>query len=156
MIHHLSCSVRWVPNLSQYFWLKKLSHKEIKWLRDEVPSHTGSKWQHHDSSSDLPNTNTKLFWVELMHMVWKTIWKLLYTSHGQISLQYKEMCYTLYKCMFVNVYIQGDLPFSLPDDKTWRITVSVTHELQMYFFHFADPGMLIYLSSAWELQCIHS
>lgn len=27
-------------------------------MRDEVPSHTGVKWQHHGSSSDPPNIST--------------------------------------------------------------------------------------------------
>lgn len=54
--------------------------------------------------------------------------------HGQIPLQYKLVCYTLYKFVCVNVYIEGDLPFSLPHDKTWRIIVSVICKLHIYFF----------------------
>lgn len=76
--------------------------------------------------------------------------------HGQISLQYILMCYILHKFVCVNVYVKGDLSFSFPGDKTCRLIVSVTHELHIYFSHFADPGMFIYPSSAWELQCAQS
>lgn len=93
------------------FQLRKLRHREIKWLKDEVPSHTGCKWPHRDSSSHLPNTNTMLFWIKLYglkkpyrtYYMSSILYILVHSFNGQISLYYKIMHYILYKFVCVNV-----------------------------------------------------
>lgn len=171
MISILLAIANYIDSLSQWlfevgtkfksFLLRKLRHREIKCLRDETPTHTGS----HGSTMtrvQICLTPTPSYFESNWYMWFRRQHRNNYmpTIHfisvcGQISLQYKVVCYILYKFVCVNMYIERDLTFSLSYDKTWRIIVSMTHELHI-FFHFADPGMFIYPSSAWELQCAHN